>query len=74
MSLKRGANAVGMSITPLATTESGDRELSSRSQPYRALFLRGGYNAAKGLISREITKRIFNNLIIFFILNQSHFI
>ena len=71
MSLERGANAVGMSIPPLATTES---ERSSRSQPYKALFLMGGYNAAKGLISRDISKRILYNLVIFFILYQSHFI
>ena len=45
--IERGANAVGISITPPATTESGDREQSSRLQPY---------NAAKGLISWEITE------------------
>ena len=37
-SIERGANAVGMSIPPPATTESGDRERSSRSQPYKAHF------------------------------------
>ena len=40
-----GENAV--CIPPPAI---GDRERSSRSQPYK-----GGYNAARGLISREIT-------------------
>ena len=52
-----GPPPVGMSIPPPATTESLDRELSSTSQPYKALFLYGGggYNAARGLISREIT-------------------
>ena len=44
-----GANTVGISIQPPATTESGDLE------PYKALFCRegGGYNAARGLISQN---------------------
>ena len=33
-----GANAAGMNIPPPATTESGDRERSSRLQPYKAHF------------------------------------
>ena len=35
-----------------------DRERSSRRQHYKAYFLYGGggYNSARGLISREITK------------------
>ena len=44
--IERGAKTVGMSIPPPAITESGDRERSSRFQPY---------NAARGKISREIT-------------------
>ena len=40
---------------PPLTTESGDCESSSRLQPYKALFV-WGYNAARGIISREIIK------------------
>ena len=38
-SIERGANGVGMSIPPLATTESRDRGRSLKSQPYKAQFL-----------------------------------
>ena len=40
--IERCANALGMSIPPPATTENGDRERSSRSQAYKALFLYEG--------------------------------
>ena len=36
--IKRGSNAVSMSITPLATPESGDRERNQRLQPCKAHF------------------------------------
>jgi hypothetical protein len=43
-------------IPPLAITKSIDREQSSRLLPYKAFFLyRGGYIAARELISRKIT-------------------
>ena len=57
--IEKGANAVGMSMSLPATTESGDPERSSRLQLYKALFCmgrEGGYNAAKGLSSRDITQ------------------
>ena len=61
--IERGANAVGMSIPPPATTESRDRERS----PIKHFYIReGGYNAARGIISREITKNITNSLSILF--------
>ena len=37
--MERSANAVGISIPPPATTESEDRERSSRSLPYISTFL-----------------------------------
>ena len=58
--IERGANAVGMSIPPPATTESGDRDCS----PIKHFFCMGGrrgYNAASGLISREITHFLIDN-------------
>ena len=39
--IERDANAVVMSIPPPTTTESGDREQSSRWQPYKAYILYG---------------------------------
>ena len=55
---RKGANAIGMIIPSPATTESGDGERSSKSQPYKAHFFYGarGYKAARGLISWEITR------------------
>ena len=59
----RGANAVGMSITPPATTENGDRELCSSSQPYKAHFcMGGGYNAARGIGTLPIVVLCYNYL------------
>ena len=56
----------GMSIPPQATTESVYQEQSSRLHPYKALFWYGvGYNAARGLISRDITNYRNNYLVIF---------
>ena len=52
-----------MSITPPATTESRDILRSLRSQPYKALFSRGGYDAASGLISREIIQILRDEVI-----------
>ena len=40
--IEMAANVVGMSILLSATTESGDRERSSRLQPNRAHFCMGG--------------------------------
>ena len=64
--IERGANAVGMSIPHLATTEGGDQERSLRSQLYKALFLYGGggCNVARGLISREINELASENWLI----------
>ena len=39
--IERDANVVCMSTSPPATTESGDRKRSSRSQPYKKLFYMG---------------------------------
>ena len=36
--IEKVSNTVGMSITPPAIPESGDKERSSRSQPYKAHF------------------------------------
>ena len=48
----KGRDAIGMSIPPPGTTERGDRERMSRSQPHKAIFYMGGggYTAARGLI------------------------
>ena len=48
--IERSANAVGLSIPPPEINESGDRDRSPIKH-----FVWGGYNAARGLISREIT-------------------
>ena len=55
--IKRGADAVGMIIPPPANTESGDQEISWRSQLFKVhIFMGGGgYKAARGLISRDVT-------------------
>ena len=43
ITIERGAIAVGMSIPSSATTERKNRELRSRSQPYKAhFFMEGG--------------------------------
>ena len=43
--IEKGANVVGMGIPFSATTES----------PIKHIFYGGGYKAARGLISRDIT-------------------
>ena len=59
-----GANALGMSIRPR-------RPL--RSQPYKALFYigGGGYNATRGLNSRELPKYLDVNFAEDFLLESS---
>ena len=56
---RKGENAVGMIIPPPATTKSGYRGRRSRSKPYKANFFMGGggYKAARGPISRHITRK-----------------
>lgn len=52
-----GSNTVGMCITPLATTDSGDQDCSPITHFF---FVWGrGYYAARGLISWEITTQIW---------------
>jgi hypothetical protein len=46
--IERGANAVGMSIPPLETTESA----AIKSMMFYAKWV---YNAARGIVSRDIT-------------------
>ena len=67
--IERGANAVGMSISPPVTTESEDRDCS----PIKQFSCNGGrgYNAARGLISWEITGQSNSDIqlrLIFYIL------
>ena len=53
--IERGANAVGLSIPPPATSESGDRDRS----PIKHIFrMEGGYTDARGLISTGDYKQL----------------
>ena len=51
-----GANAVGMSMSPPATTENEDRDRSPIKHNFCMERGGGWYNAARDLISREITE------------------
>ena len=57
--IERGANALGISIPPPATTKSGDRERSSRLQPYKAHFC---INKTQTEFSTKVVKLRFKPL------------